>query len=320
MTFSLSSLLFSCFPSVLGTNALLCTLLYSTPHSSLLMWCSVYVGTSQCPSFDANYGSIYQNHTYIVCQLPQGQGTNNYVTVKVLTRATPTLTAAVVNYNGPVITSTSPTTYKTDGGTTFTISGSNFGVSNMPSSVTVNQVPCPFVGGYPSQSTIKCTLPSGQGLLQIVTVTISGQSANTTFNYSAPTISGITPSNGPTQGGTLIAISGSSLGTSGSVTIGGNPCVIQTGTQQHTQVICQAPQGTGGSQSVVVTVSAQSVSSFFIYDSPAVQSISPNNGPTKGGTIVTITGSSFDQANGTVTIAGSPCPVSTWSQSSITCI
>jgi len=57
---------------------------------------------------------------------------------------------------------------------------------------------------------------------------------------------------------------------------------------------------------------------------PVVKTISPGNGPTKGGTIITIGGSNFGAADSNVqprvTLGGAPCPSVVWvSPTSVLC-
>jgi hypothetical protein len=72
---------------------------------------------------------------------------------------------------------------------------------------------------------------------------------------------------------------------------------------------------------VTVTSASQTVA-FSLAATPTVTLISPSNGSSLGGDLVTITGSNFPSSNTDVTVAfnGIPCAVQTSSATSITCI
>jgi hypothetical protein len=125
-------------------------------------------------------------------------------------------------------------------------------------------------------------------------------------------------------GGTNIVISGSSFGTLSSVgdvlTIGGNPCSIVFGQRSSTQLSCTLPAGRGLINALVFSVSGQyATQSFnFFYDPPAISSVSPSRAVTQGGTLLTLTGTSFD-TSGVVTVGNKTCSIITYSHTSITC-
>lgn len=111
---------------------------------------------------------------------------------------------------------------------------------------------------------------------------------------AAPTISSVFPSSGPTAGGTVLTINGSNFSMSGnSVALGGEPCEVDQ--QDEVRITCSTPEGTGANNDVVVTDDAGTASNAasFSYDPPSLVSLSPNHGPTSGGTVLTLTGSNF---------------------------
>lgn len=100
-----------------------------------------------------------------------------------------------------------------------------------------------------------------------------------------PTVSSVTPSSGPTAGGTPVTITGTNFSASAKVTIGGaaatNVVVVSA-----TQITATTPAGSAGAATVTVTLSGQSGSlanGFTYVVPPTVTSISPNNGPAAGG-------------------------------------
>ncbi len=122
-----------------------------------------------------------------------------------------------------------------------------------------------------------------------------------------PTVSSISPSSGSTAGGTDITILGTSFAGTPTVMLGG---VAATSVRVLGTTTIQAVTGAhaAGPADVVVTVgsSTATMAGGFTYvepAGPAITAISPNSGPTSGGTTVTITGTGFTTAS-TVTFGG----------------
>lgn len=148
----------------------------------------------------------------------------------------------------------------------------------------------------------------------------------------APTITGVLPVSGTTSGGTLITITGTGFQSNATVTVDGNPCattIVSGGTTINaamiggTTITCLTPPGTAGGKNVVVTNpdgQATVVPGTYTYVAPTITSITPNSGPSNGGTPVTIVGTGF-QPNATVTIGVAPCqmPVTNGAGTEITC-
>lgn len=127
---------------------------------------------------------------------------------------------------------------------------------------------------------------------------------------------------GPTSGGTLLTITGTSFNAGATVTVGGNPCtdVSITGGSQLT---CTAPAGSLGAKEVVVTnpTSTPGYGTFtYINPTPTVTAITPSSGAAAGGNTVTITGTGFVDG-ATVSLGGSSCTsVSVLSATSLSCV
>jgi hypothetical protein len=133
------------------------------------------------------------------------------------------------------------------------------------------------------------------------------QFANCT-NLPPPTVTSITPLNGPSSGGTMVTITGT-FHTGATAAIGGVALsgVTVTGDTILTGTTGAHAPGTGNAV-VVRNPDQQSgtCTCTYTYDpspAPTVTSISPANGPSAGGTAVTITGTDF-QAGATATIGG----------------
>jgi hypothetical protein len=127
-----------------------------------------------------------------------------------------------------------------------------------------------------------------------VTFTAAGTS-------SSPTLTAVSPTSGPTSGGTVITLTGTNFVSGATVRVGG---VAATGVTfvSATQLRATTPAGTAGARDVLVTnpngssvtrtgaftyVTSSTTSSF------TVTGVSPASGPTSGGTVITVTGSGF---------------------------
>lgn len=115
------------------------------------------------------------------------------------------------------------------------------------------------------------------------------------------TVTRVTPSSGPTAGGTVVTIEGTNFATGASVTVGGvsatNVVVLDAST--ITATTGPAPSITTDTL-VDVTVRSNGVDrtlggafTYIAPKPPTVTSIAPASGPSTGGTVVTLTGTNF---------------------------
>lgn len=258
---------------------------------------SVSFGSASATTFKVNSDSS------ITATSPVGSGAVD------VTVTTPGGTSAVgpadqftyqVVTSPPVVSSISPSTGPASGGTGITIAGSGFtgatGVkfgTTAAASFKVN-----------SATSISAQSPAGTGIVD-VTVTASGSTSATSqadqFTYvsqsSLPVVSAVTPATGPASGGTKVAITGSGLTGATKVTFGASAAETFK-VNSSTSVSATSPPGTGSVDVTVATpLGPSQVTSAdrFVYEvapsGPVVSGISPNQGPVKGGTSVTITGS-----------------------------
>jgi hypothetical protein len=155
--------------------------------------------------------------------------------------------------------------------------------------------------------------------------TPSGTSAVTLvdhFTYLAsPTLTGISPSSGPTSGGTPVTITGTAFSGATAVHFGAAPATAVV-VDSATHVTAVAPPAGAGTAEVTVTTSggtsALTVADRFTYVGlPAVSTISPDFGPTVGGTSVTITGTGF---SGATAVAFGVVPAASFTVNSATSI
>jgi hypothetical protein len=121
---------------------------------------------------------------------------------------------------------------------------------------------------------------------------------------AAPAVTGITPTSGPTAGGTAVAITGTDLSDVTAVDFGTTPATSFFFVSAD-YISATSPPGTGTVNVTVTTpsgTSAASTANEFTYTAaaaaPTVTGISPNSGPAPGGTLVTITGTEFTGATG----------------------
>jgi formylglycine-generating enzyme required for sulfatase activity len=122
---------------------------------------------------------------------------------------------------------------------------------------------------------------------------------------SDPTISSVSPNTGPTSGGTAIPITGTNWTGASSVPIDG-VAATSVSVVSSTTVTAVTPAGTAGAKTVSITTpggTANLTSGFTYGAGPTISSVSPNVGPTTGGTAITITGTNLTGTS-SVTVGG----------------
>lgn len=227
----------------------------------------------------------------------------------------------------PSVSSVSPASGTMSGGTLVTISGSGFTGSTC---ALVTFGATPIVGCTVTANQITGITPAhAAGVVDVAVTTPNGTSANTAadnFTYvtaGAPTITSISPTSGSSAGGTGIQINGTNLNGATSITVGGNTCtgaIIAAST-----ITCSTP-AKGANSSVVdvrVTTPAgitpNTASDNFTYvGTPVFTSITPQFGPTTGGTLITIFGSNLTGTTN-VQLGGSACTGPVVQASSVQC-
>jgi hypothetical protein len=143
--------------------------------------------------------------------------------------------------------------------------------------------------------------------VDVTVTTAGGTSAVVTadqFTYlsglSAPSVTSVTPTSGPTTGGTSVTIGGSGFTGATAVSFGGT-AATSFSVSSDTSIMATSPAESAGTVDVTVTTpggtSAMSASDHYTFVAPpVVTSITPNQGPTSGGTSVAITGTGFTGA------------------------
>lgn len=124
-----------------------------------------------------------------------------------------------------------------------------------------------------------------------------------TCTPAPPTISGLSPNEGPTAGGTSVTLTGQNF-LGASVTVDG--VTVTPGTHTDTSIVFTTPAHAAGTVSVAVTTTGGTALSSFTYVAPpTVTSVTPNAGPLTSGTSVTLAGTNFLNASA-VTFGGTP--------------
>jgi IPT/TIG domain len=220
----------------------------------------------------------------------------------------------------PAVSSIAPAEGSTHGGTAVTIKGSGFvkgasvKIGSKASSVTVR-----------SETEITAVTPSGfAGSDEVVVGDERGSSSGgPRYEFVAPpvpTVSSITPAEGSTHGGTAVTIKGTAFLAGATVKIGGKATSVKV--RSETEITAVTPSYSAGRREVVVgdengTTSGGPSFTYVAPPAPTVSSISPAEGPTTGGSAVTIKGTGF-LGGSTVKIGKAALSVSVRSATEIT--
>ncbi|MBI1916709.1 MAG: IPT/TIG domain-containing protein [Planctomycetes bacterium] len=199
----------------------------------------------------------------------------------------------------PTVTSLSPSSGPTGGGTSVTITGTNF-----------TNVSGVFFGtmaaaSYSVASATQITAVSPAAVAGATTVTVAtaagvssaGIGTTFTFNATAPTVTALSVSSGPTAGGTTVVLTGTNLNGATAVSFNGT-AASSFSIDSPTQITATTAAGTAGSGYAVVTTpygtsSTGTANQFTYVAAPTVSGLSVTSGSTSGGTSVTITGTNF---------------------------
>jgi hypothetical protein len=234
------------------------------------------------------------NDTSITADSPAGTGVVD-VTVTAPGGTSPTSPADEFTY-GPTVSGISPMSGPLGGGTLVTITGTSFTGATavdfgatLATNITVV-----------SATSITADSPAGTGTVDVTVTTPAGKSPTSPadqFTYAAaPTVTGISPTNGPAAGGTPVMITGTDFTGATAVQFGTAPA-LSFMVVSATSITADSPAGTGTVDVTVTTPSGQSATSsadqFTYVPAPTVIAVSPGFGPAAGGSVVTITGSNF---------------------------
>jgi hypothetical protein len=214
-------------------------------------------------------------------------------------------------------------TIKIDGGaasTTSTTLHLSLSATNPTSGDPVSEMAFSVNGGAfgafrPFASTATVTAPSGEG---VKTVSVEyrngagavGPAASDTIYLvtSPPTVTAVSPSNGPTSGGNTVTLTGTHFAPGATVkfdTLSGTAVTFVTATK----LTVKAPPHAIGRVHIQVTTPAGTspvtTAGAYAYGVPTVSSVTPNGGSTSGGNTVTILGTNFTPTS-TVVFSSAP--------------
>jgi Autotransporter beta-domain/IPT/TIG domain len=221
----------------------------------------------------------------------------------------------------PTVAAITPASGATAGGTAVTITGTTLIGAT---SVTIGGVAATFTVVNPTTITAT-TGPHAAGAVDVVVTTPGGTGAGAgLFTYvepqAAPAVAAIAPASGPSDGGTVVTITGANFTGASGVSIGGVPVTFTL--VSATAINATTAAHAAGAVDVVVTTpnGTGTGSGLFTYVAPAapsVTAIAPATGATAGGTAVTITGTSFIGAT-SITIGGVAAPFAVVNATTIT--
>jgi hypothetical protein len=210
----------------------------------------------------------------------------------------------------PTISTISPTSGPQTGGVDILINGTGFmpgaivnicGQQVVVLNLTATQIHTLTPACAPGPVTITVTNPDGG----TATLTDGFNSIAT----STPTVTSVSPASGSPSGGTAVTINGTDFRAGATVTIG---CAAATNVSvvNATTITAVTPACAEGTGNVTVTNTDTGTGTLaggfrFGAPSPTVGGVSPNSGPSTGGTLVTITGTNFG-AGAAVTFGTNP--------------
>ena len=224
--------------------------------------------------------------------------------------ATASKQVAVYGLIAPALSAVSPTSGPATGGTAVTLTGQHF-VSG--ATVAFGGVAATSVVVVSATQITAKTPAHAQGSASVVVTNPNGQSATVAsgFTYTTaatpPTLTAVSPTIGPTAGGTPVTLTGQNFASGATVAFGGVGATSVV-VVSATQITATTPAHAQGSVSVAVTNpngQSATLANAFTFGPPApiVTSVSPRTGATGGGTAVTLTGQHF-VAGATVTFGG----------------
>jgi hypothetical protein len=258
---------------------------------------AVTFGSTPCTSFNVTSASS------LVAVVPIGAAGTVDITVTTSSGTSAVTSADHFAYtstaNTPTVTGLSTGSGPTGGGTVVTLTGTNFtGAtavafgSTAATTFTVNSgTSITATAPAESAATVDVTVTTAYGVSSAVTAD------HFTYNATAPSVSSVSPTSGPTAGGTLVTVSGSNLNGTTAVTFGGTAATSFT-VVSATQVTATTAAGSAGTIDTVLTTpygtsGTSAADQFTFVAAPTVGSLSVSSGTTAGGTSVVLTGTNF---------------------------
>ena len=211
------------------------------------------------------------------------------------------------------------------GSTLVTITGRWYGFMPNNQTVFVGDRPCTSTT-WRSESVLECVTPPAKNTLidqqqqeqlmvennMLFSKITNGE--DTTFSYRPMKIKSVSPMHGPTEGGTILTITGENFGYkdhSPEVFVGKYPCM---GVQwmSPTTIQCATAPGVGDDNEVTMVIEGTKAISeklLFVFDLPEILSITGTSSPTVGNRTFTIYGKNFgtSASRPVITVGGVPC-------------
>jgi hypothetical protein len=203
---------------------------------------AVQFGSTAATSFTVVSG------TQITAVVPAGAAGSVNVTITA-PGGTSTLANSYFYLNTPFLTGVVPNSGPVAGGNTVTLTGGHL----IEATAVRFGTTAAGVFTVVSDTQITATAPLGAAGAADVTVTTAGGTSNGvpyTF-LTAPTVTGLSPNQGPTSGGNTVTVTGSNLAQTTAVLFGAVPAAFTVISDNH--VVAQAPPGTAGPINVTVS-------------------------------------------------------------------
>jgi eukaryotic-like serine/threonine-protein kinase len=165
----------------------------------------------------------------------------------------------------PAVSGVSPSSGPATGGTTVTISGTGLAGAT---AVHFGSASATISSDSATKITVTSPAVDATGAVSVTVTTPVGTSAAATFTYLAPppSVTGLKPNSGSTEGGTTVTIVGSNLAGATSVSFGGAAATIVSDGAE--EITVTSPAGQGAVSVTVTTPSGTSSGATFTYVSP----------------------------------------------------
>jgi hypothetical protein len=151
-----------------------------------------------------------------------------------------------------------------------------------------------------------------EGVVDVTVTNPDGESATLTdaFTFTpAPVLNSVSPTSGPTAGGTAVTLTGSGFLEGVRALFDGVPCRDPVRVDE-TVLLCETPPGRAGPVDVEIVAedgaSTRLVGAFVYIPPPVIDGVTPDRGPDLGGTVIDIIGSGFVDET-IVLVDGAPC-------------
>ena len=228
----------------------------------------------------------------------------------------------------PRVDQVSPADSPTPGGRVITITGSGFGPATGTNAVLFGEQPGEVVAW--SDVSIEVATPEADpGTVDLVVVEgVDGQrSTPVSFPYGPLLLDSVTPDVAPTTGGPTLTIVGENFGrasASRTWTVGGVPAE-EVAFEPHVSAEIVAPSfPAAGMQPIELVVNGEpalnALDLTVVSPTPSITALRPASAPTRGGVTITIEGSGFGVAPGSVQFGGISAETPAWTDTSIEAI